>query len=173
MFSGGANGADLFWGVVAKEVGHKIIHYSFKGHKPLSSLEETVVLNQDELNLGDTALVEANKTIKRTFPAKSEHTNNLLRRNYWQIRESDALYGVGFIDNGEVKGGTAWAIVMYVNRKHNDNVYFLNQIDGKWYQFIDGWNVIENPPKPSGKWTGVGTRDLYEDSQQKIINLFN
>ena len=81
VYSGGATGSDIFWGAIAKHVGHTVVHYSFNGHKCLAMPEDTIILNQQQLNIADPFLIQANIIMKRKFPTKTLHTNNLDRKS--------------------------------------------------------------------------------------------
>ena len=47
-FSGGARGADHAWGLMAEDQGHRVIHFSFKGHKTSISRHSTKCLGRRE-----------------------------------------------------------------------------------------------------------------------------
>ena len=83
--SGGAEGSDLRWGTVAKAIGHGVIHFSFAGHRTLAAADELVILTAAQLAEADQYCHRANQTLKRHFPAKSAHINNLLRRDWYQV----------------------------------------------------------------------------------------
>lgn len=181
-YSGGAEGADTLFGKLAEEAGHFVIHYSFAGHK--NRVGNVKILDDAALRVADPYLKQANKVLKRTFPTKSEHTNNLLRRNFWQIFETDCVYAVAGIDpNGNVYGGTAWAVTMAILL--NRPVYVFDQEKGVW--FIDSsfqnsvihWETLEEatsaktPRKPSGSYTGIGSRNLNAKGIQAIERLYD
>lgn len=175
-YSGGAKGADEAWGVAAARHGHEVIHYSFNGHSPKHSNWKKE-LSSDELKAADPFVKRANKSMRRTFPTNSEFVNNLLRRNYYQIRETEALYAVGTIERGSVAGGTAWAVQMYIDvctdRYEPAVIYFFDQPTNRWLMWVqDEWMEIEKPPIPSGKWTGIGSRELAANGAQAIKEVF-
>src|SRR5574343_314486 len=92
--SGGAKGADLQWGMTAGYAGHTVFHFSFANHRSLAPSDEVVVLSHEQLVLADEYLLKANETLKRHFPPKNDFATNLLRRNWYQVRDSDAVYAV-------------------------------------------------------------------------------
>ena len=168
--SGGADGADLQWGLQAGKAGHGVIHWSFQGHRTQAPEQEVVRLTEEQLKRADEALKRANRTLKRSWPSKHDITNNLLRRNYYQIKDTQALYAVSDLswDKG-VSGGTAWATQMYMDRflidgepMENCQLYLLNKATLRWYSWYDGkWDLmISRPPRPKGLWTGIGSRDI-------------
>lgn len=145
MLSGGAEGADTVFGKAAEKAGHQVVHWSFPKHK--SKLKSNLVqLTEDHLVSVDPYIIRANKSIIRKFPTNSNYTNNLLRRNYYQVRWSESVYAVSkFDDNSKsllkVDGGTAWACQMYADRFLYDRedwsickMYLYDMISNEWYQ---------------------------------------
>lgn len=174
--SGGASGADLEWGMCAAKRGHGVTHFSFEGAKTSANRAHLYVLSEEQLAAADVHCHRANLSLRRKFPAKSLHTTNLLRRDWYQVYPAQSFYGVstlqlkhneritaGEIVQGEVKGGTAWATQMFIDK--HDGVacpcYLFDQFAGYWFKWEGvGWLRINEPPRPEGAWTGVGSRDL-------------
>jgi len=171
-FSGGAQGADTLWGDLALNAGHKLIHYIFNGHK--STCPYTKILTQQELDFADKFLNYANKTLNRHFPTKSLFVNNLLRRNFYQVRNSTSVYAIARISNGLVEGGTAWAVQMFIDKNKGASCpcYVYCQTANKWYRWTEEW-VECVPPRPQGAWTGIGSRDLTAQGIAAAQELFN
>lgn len=179
--SGGADGADLQWGLQAGKAGHGVIHWSFSGHRSQAPEQELVRLTQEQLELADTAVARANISLKRRWPSSSIFTNNLLRRNWYQVKDTQSLYAVAeFSWDKGVSGGTAWAVQMYLDRFLIDGepmeqckVYVLDKNSLHWHTW-DGtkWtNMLSRPPKPSGLWTGIGSRELSALARVEIRKL--
>lgn len=171
--SGGAEGADLQWGMCAGKIGHDVIHWSFQGHSSRAPSKEIVQLTQEQLNEADPLLEKTAKRIKR-YTGYNLYIKNLLRRNYYQIRDTNSLYAVGkFKDNG-IDGGTAWAIGMFLElcedglQKDQTKLYFFEQNIQKWFGWDNGWKEIQIPIRPSGIWTGIGTRALNDIGKAEI-----
>jgi len=171
--SGGADGADLQWGMNAGKLGHHVIHWSFRGHRSQAPEQEVVQLTQDQLNAADDAIRRANKRVNRSFPSKSDTTNNLLRRNWYQVRDTQSVYAVSELTMGKhgpyVSGGTAWAVQMYLDRFIYDgedwntcNCWLYDKNTKRWYRWeTDHWEIqISRPLTPKGLWTGIGSRDI-------------
>lgn len=173
-YSGGAIGADKAWGEIAEHFNHKVIHYVFKEHRSLC--DNLIVLSDEDLNLADKYLQKANKVLLRKFPSKNKFTNSLLRRNYYQIKDSDTCYAIASIENNKVSGGTAWATTMFIQNRTGE-CYVLNQEDNNWYKFDRNSNlflIMESlPPAPHGKWTGIGSRKITDKSIDRICELFD
>ena len=174
-YSGGAVGADKAWGEIAIANKHRLIHYVFKNHHG-SNGPHAVVLEKDQLYRADPHLAAANKILKRSWPAHSDFVSNLLRRNYFQIRDTEAVYAVAGIDGNTVFGGTAWAVEMFKNiNPSSENIFVFDESANLWYRWR-GYNwSVENKydiPRPSGKWTGIGSRELGKKGSMAIGELF-
>lgn len=164
MFSGGSVGADIEWASVATKNGHSVIHYlptntrSTNGYSKIDG--ELRILTAHESLQGHQFVMKANQVLRRTYPSKSKHTNDLLRRSFWQIAKSDSLYAVGVIKKvpypdspsriAQIQGSPAWAVQMmidkytellYSNVPQNRNtvwpipVFFFDQDQEKWLQY--------------------------------------
>lgn len=181
-FSGGAIGADTAWCDAAIIAGHQVINYSFQKHKTDAPSHTLYRLSEAELAEADEHLKVANKTLKRYLPFHKPWIINLLRRNYYQIRDTHSVYAVSKIDKkGLVEGGSAWAVYMFVDKlkyegKQLDDcpIYVYSQVTRTWMQLEeDGWFALDKqPPTPHGLWTGIGTRDLTDDGALAIKSIF-
>lgn len=177
MLSGGAEGADTEWGEIASLHGHEVIHFSFDNHKTVCPNGQIIRLPYNHLLIADPWLKQAKSHLHRLYPAKSKYVNNLLRRNYYQVKETDAVYAIGTFQshNYLVDGGTAWATTMYC-LIHNKPFYFFHQDRNKWFEMdINGSPIeIRMPPRPEeGVWTGIGTRNINLNGRMAIDYLFN
>lgn len=171
--SGGAIGADTHWGIEAQAHGHSVIHLSFKGHKADTSSGEIITLTHEQLLQADDHLARANKSLRRKWPVSNYHVACLLRRNYFQVAWSDSLYGVSHFDlNGQVDGGTAWAVQMMIDLHPGAPVYVFDQNLKQWFQWKGRWMPIACPPTPSGAYAGVGSRKLKETGREAISALY-
>jgi len=171
--SGGAKGADLQWGMCAGKAGHQVIHWSFDGHRTNAPEAEVVRIPAETLAMADEYLEVANKTLKRHLSYNKPWIINLLRRNYFQVGNSQSCYAVSGIKNGMVEGGTAWATQMYLDlHKDKPECYVFCQITNQWHAYVDSqWVVIDAPPSPSGVWAGIGSRDLTKAGKDAIRKL--
>lgn len=162
--SGGAEGADLQWGMVAGSAGHGVIHWTFAGHRSRAPSSEIAVLSPEQLAEADEHCKRASKTLRRWFPPKSPFVRNLLRRNWYQVAYSGSCYAVASIVDGQVSGGTAWATQMFIDRHEGAACpcYVFDQAEGYWvvWDGPQGWKRIHEPPTPSGIYAGVGSREL-------------
>jgi hypothetical protein len=160
--SGGAPGADMLWGTAAKANGHGVIHFSFPDHDTLAPHDEVVCLSQTLLEQADEYCRKANQKLHRHFPPRSRKVRNLLRRNWYQVETAGSCYAISSFKDGQVAGGTAWAVTMFL-MKHDFAacpVYVFDQEAGYWFQWDGAWQRIYQPPKPCGIYAGIGTRKL-------------
>lgn len=173
--SGGAEGADLQWGMCAGMAGHSVFHYSFFGHRSNAPDAETIVLTESQLNESQESVKKAavwlSKHPPKKFPAKQ-----LIARNFFQVRETERVYAITDIVDGIPTGGTAWAIGMYLLRTdlETKECYVYDQTQSQWFSYSDTvWVPIDSPPEPHGIWAGIGTRDLKKNGKDAIRSLLN
>ncbi len=175
--SGGAEGADLQFGMCAGMAGHGVIHWSFDPHAARSNApkQEIVILTTAQLEEADAALAVAAKRIKRNPYPKNIFVRNLLRRNWYQVRDAERVYAVSSIDEkGMVAGGTAWATAMFMDRFQGAcEVYVYDQLISAWLTW-DGfhWMVVD-PPKPHGVYAGIGSRKLETNGKEAVRTLLD
>lgn len=183
--SGGADGADLQWGMTAGQAGHMVVHWSFSGHRSKAPVAEVVVLTPEQLEAADEACKAASGGIARWFPPKSLFVRNLLRRNWYQVKDAERVYAVATLEtdrapfNGIVSGGTAWATQMFIDRfgGRRCECYVYDQKTEAWYQWAGlsgetNWELLpDGPPKPYGVWAGIGSRDLLTCGKEAIRKL--
>lgn len=172
--SGGADGSDLAWGKIALENGHGLIHYSFPGHMSRARMSDTVMLSHEDLVIADPYLKRANETLKRSTGIG--YVRKLLQRNWHQVKDAASVYAVAVLDEdrGGVKGGTAWAVQMFIDRHPPGKlpVYVLDPSAREWHEWALGWRRIDRPPIPVGNWAGIGTRNLDPESRAMMEAVF-
>jgi hypothetical protein len=162
--SGAARGADALWGERATRSGHAVVHWSFEGHRRHVPERDVVILSDERLESAEPFLESAAAALGRPWPPATMHAQQLLRRNYFQILWSDAIYTIADRDaRGGIKGGTAWAVQMFIARFEGRpcRAFLFDQTAGLWNSWEgDGWAPIVRPPLPAGIWAGIGTRNL-------------
>lgn len=174
--SGGAEGADLQWGMTAGMAGHQVIHWSFTGHRTTAPKVEVVTLTAEQLQAADGPCKRASAGVKRWFPPKSLYVQNLLRRNWYQVGDAERVYAVAGIVDGIVTGGTAWATQMFIDRFNGGECecYVFDMLSDGWYQWTgEAWTPIDTPPEPHGVWAGIGSRELQPNGKNAIRTLLN
>lgn len=160
--SGGARGSDIAWGDNARAAGHRVIHLSYAGHKTAAPRNETVLLTEEQLHAADDRIRLANMTLRRTLTFDKPWLINPIRRNWYQVRKAGSLYAVSTFERGNVKGGTGWAVQMFIDLRDGKPcpAYVFDQIHGGWHVWDGRWERIDLPPVPEGTYAGIGARDL-------------
>lgn len=173
--SGGATGADLQWGLCSGLAGYGVLHWSFRGHRSAAPKQEIVRLTEALLEAADPYCLQANQTLKRTYPPASRYVQNLLRRDYYQVAWSESLYAVATLADGLVQGGTGWAVQLFLDRHQGEAcaAYVFCQRQGYWFawQGRAGWQRIYSPPRPQGIFAGIGSRALDSIGKLAIRTL--
>jgi hypothetical protein len=173
-FSGGARGADLAWGALARRLKHRVMHFSFAGHRTQARQPERVILFPSQLRAADPHLVEASRALDRLFPPRGAYALHLLQRDWHQVKDSERLYAVAsFAVDGAIAGGTAWAVAMFLARYGGKPcaAFLYDQAGAAWLQWRGAWETIATPPPPFGRWTGIGARDLNAAGAAAIARL--
>ena len=184
LYSGGAQGADTVFSMCAESVGHYRVHFSFHGHK--CDIAGKVILHEVQLETYTEELKKAAKTLGKSYASKApehprfKYIRNLLARNAWQVfgdeesGPSEALYAVALLNKARtnVEGGTGWAVAL-ATRQTEIPVYVFDLKSSSWYTWVeDQFHPTEEPPKPSGVYTGVGSRKLTDAGIEAIGKLY-
>ena len=85
---------DAAWGAAASSRGHRVTHFSFAGHQTMVPKRQVVVLREADLAGADRYCEQANRTLQRTYPPKSQRVRNLLRRNWFAVHPATSCYAV-------------------------------------------------------------------------------
>lgn len=176
--SGGCAGADMMWETVGKEYGVLTISYSFPGHKHGGSYP--YIMNEDELAEGWDAAKRADQTLKRNlkdlseFGMRHEYVKKLLERNWFQVKNSEAIYAVGMFEKSwkTVKGGTGWAVQMALD--NYKPVYLYDQTSRLWwmYTYADSkFDRMYTIPRLTKNFAGIGTRGLNNAGAEAIKEI--
>jgi len=173
--SGGAQGADMEWENQGWMNNVLTIAYSFQGHSHYS--QNPCILSDDDLDEGFAHVVIAAKTLKRPLDRLAPYVKKLLARNWFQVKNSTAIYAVGQFASNEldiVDGGTGWAVQMAVN--NGKSVWLFDQPTEDWYLREPGEKrfqlVHEYTPKLTEDFAGIGTRDLNSAGRKAITAVY-
>lgn len=198
LYTGGATGADKEWIDSAHKKGHHIKIYRFDGviHTRIENIEPNsnmptsiiTIENKDHEHDRIAAIQIASEHMKVPVPSDN-YTKNLINRDYYLIKEPTSLYAIGtFCTKGRLRinGHTAWIVEMFVDKCIYSSVkdgevtqlpvYFMCQDVGRWYQLCYenmhfNWMHIKKPEEPSGKYIGVGSRELSMNGKLEIMYL--
>lgn len=171
--TGGADGADLQWGMCAGARGDMVVHWSFDGHRTRSPVSERAVLTPTQLAEANPALQIAAAQLNRRYPPANNYTRRLLQRNWFQVRDAGSLYAIAPLKPSGIEGGTAWAVAMFLNRFSYSAcpAYLFDLVSLAWRQW-DGKNWIESKvPSPDGVWAGIGSRMLTPAGKAAIRSI--
>lgn len=198
LVSGGAEGSDRLWTSLGEKFGILGINYSFKEHQATAERAPgyTQTLRESELEEANKHVLKANESLKRPIGDVKPYVYNLFRRNWFQVKNADAVYAVGPITrtpdslsslprnhkdystdvmskqhllNRSVKGGTGWAIQMAVDNAKP--VYVYDTPTKTWNTFdysANRFRTIKEPPKPPRKWAGIGSRFQEEGGEAPL-----
>ena len=178
MHSGGASGADTAWAEAADRLKIKTTAHSFEGHEKMGkasgfvgerpTLETRSNLTEEQLEIADEFLKKAAKSLGRPFNPKANYVN-LLRRNYYQLKDSEAIIAIGQILPGgtKVSGGTGWAVQMGIDK--GIPVYVFDQKVKLWAVWNGSkFEKLSGLPPKFKEFAGVGTRELNDDGLKAI-----
>ncbi len=165
--SGGAKGSDSVWGELGEEFGVKSNHYYVEGNK---TPKGNVAISKQEALKADKALKKANESLGRTFPTSNDYVNNLLRRNFNQVDNADAVYAITEIKGNKPQGGTGWAVQMAVDM--GKPVFVYSQEKGQWMSLTNGKWAATDTPVLTNNFAGIGTREITEKGKQAIRDVY-
>lgn len=170
--SGGCPGSDIMWETEGLKYGVKTISYSFWNHNQIGKNRK--ILTVEELKEGFQHVLKANETLKRRPETQPQYVQNLLNRNWFQVKNSEALFAIGkFANKRIVDGGTGWAVQMAIDE--GKPVFVFDQKENIWKKFsydCDEFGQLYVIPKLTVNFAGVGTRDINENGRNAIIEIY-
>lgn len=169
--SGGCPGSDMKWENEGNKYGVKTIAYSFGGHKQEGKNRE--ILSTEQLNEGFQNVLIANKAIKRYPQGQARYIQNLLSRNWYQVKNAEAVFAVGkFTSRKLVSGGTGWAVQMSIDNQKP--TYVFDQEKNNWNKFnyvLGEFEVLDYIPTLTENFAGVGTREINDNGVLAIEKI--
>lgn len=173
--SGGCPGSDMEWETQSSTYNVRTIAYSFPKHTQYG--QNPKVLTESELNEGWEQVKLCEKPLKR--PLRNIQYNTyvkyLLCRNWFQVKNSEAIYAIGRFADEEhklVDGGTGWAVQMAVNNKKP--IFFFDQPTISWYEYNYTFGVFQKIfyiPVLTSNFAGIGTRQIDEHGKAAISEI--
>lgn len=182
--SGGAVGADTVFEETAAEWGVKTRAYSYK--TKYHNSPNKVEISKEDYDEGVDRIGKANRRLGRNGIARYM---NLLARNWSQVKYSSQVFAIGtIIDPGAkdekgyknkwsgqiVSGGTGYAVMMGV--MEGKDVYVFDQTVCAWHRWSEiseKFVRVEPPVITSTDFAGIGTRNLSEQGEVAIKDLFD
>jgi len=172
--SGGCPGSDMAWENEGYKYGVKTIAYSFYNH--VQESKNPKVLTIEELKEGFEHVLTANETLKRNPSGQYQYVKNLLSRNWFQVKNSDAIFAIGsFQSNKIVNGGTGWAVQMAIDYDKPVFIFDQHPMGGGWFRYmpIVGFESCRGEiPTLTENFAGIGTRDLNDNGKNAIQNVY-
>ena len=167
--SGGDEGGQRLINQIADEYGIGIINYTFKGHEGIAKESPGLdyKLKPRELDEAAVHVRKADETLNRLSGTQGEYKQNLIRKTWFQIKNSDTVYGVGEIETksdlshlnkASVKRAPGWGVQMAIDNNKKVHVFdtatnHWNTYDPRVRRFVPTEGNM--PKKPTRKWAFV------------------
>jgi hypothetical protein len=173
LFSGGAQGAEMEFGINAERFGIEEVNFTFDGHNIVRK-RGLHVLNHEELKNGDVSLEYVSRLMNRRY-TDNVTIRKILQSIWYQINHGREVFVIGEImDDKTVKGGTGWGAEF--SKICNKPLHVFDQQKNSWFS----WDKLEWVERKKGDepvitqvhFTGTGTRLLEENGKKAIQALF-
>ena len=170
LLSGGAEGAEAFFGQCAERWGLMELNFSFDGRTPKRT-RGLVRLTAEELAEGAVSAVYVEAHMHRKYP-NTPLFQKTLQSIWHQVNTSQEVFTVGVIlEDDTVKGGTGWAAELA--RVWHKPVHVFDLERRGWFLWNgSGWEAEPDPVIQSRRFTGTGTRFLADHGREAIEALF-
>lgn len=168
--SGGAIGADSAWAKSGERYGFETIAHSFPDHKSRSGTK--VDYDDVQLQANDPFIKEISQKINRPFPPRTKFAADLIRRNYYQVSNGEAVVAIGYLTSTGVKGGTGWAVEY--GKKLGKPVYVFDQKSGRWFvPKGENWELIDFDDIPVyTNFAAVGSAKEFTEAGELAIDSY-
>jgi hypothetical protein len=169
--TGGAHGADYIFENESIKNGFEVLAYSFDNHNTKSN--NRVILSKKQLDEGFEHIKIANKRLNRKINNLPSYIKNLISRDWYQVKMSDAIFAVGMIVDNNVGGGTGYAVACAID--NNKPVYVFDQMYNNWFYYDyedEQFQIYEGVPKLTKNFAGIGTRNINDKGTYAILELF-
>ena len=172
LFSGGAPGAESWFGECAAGHGIEEVNFTFDGHQ-IARHRGVRVLNHEELLGGDVSLEYVSRLMNRRY-SDAPTLRKILQTLWYQVNSGQEIYVVGVIlDDGHVRGGTGWGAEFA--KLCNKPLFVFDQEKDAWFEWSgrDWKNRDGDTPRITHPhFTGTGTRAIGENGKRAIEELF-
>ncbi|MBU1170837.1 MAG: hypothetical protein KKD44_14845 [Proteobacteria bacterium] len=170
FFSGGLKGAEKTFGENAEKFGVAETTITFKGHE-LAREKNVLVLNDKELTLGDVSMEIVSKRMGRRY-AQADKIRKVFQVIFHMVNKGLQVFAVGWIqDDKTVKGGTGWGVELA--KFFNRPVSVFDQTSNKWFTWSDSEWKEDVPVISFDTFCGTGTRNLSDQGEKAIEDLFS
>ncbi len=169
LFTGGAVGAEAWFGECAEKWGVAERNFSFEGHEQ-ARIANRVVLDEAELSKGGVSLVYVANRLHRSWKHRPA-LRKVLQVLWHVVSNADQVFVIGAIQpDGTVHGGTGWSVELA--RRWNKRVWVFDQPHEGWFSWQNGAWVQGEPVIESSNFAGTGTRFLTEAGKAAVSGLF-
>lgn len=170
LFSGGAAGAESYFGETAERYGLQEVNYSFEGHQ-IERTRGVRVLTTEELALKDVSLTYVSKIMNRQY-TRAPLFRKVLQSICWQVSSGQEIFVVGgILPDNTAKGGTGWGAEFA--KICNKPLWLFDQEKDGWYRWErEAWTVDPAPVITATRFTATGTRFLENNGKTAIETLF-
>ena len=173
LFSGGAAGAEAFFGECAERHGIEEVNFTFDGHQIVRH-RGVRVLNHEELLAGDVSLEYVSRLMDRRY-SNAPTLRKILQTLWYQVNYGQEIYVVGTIlENQTVRGGTGWGAEF--SKLCNKPLWVFDQDRDSWFRWSgSAWTPATGDAAPTithPHFTGTGTRNLLDNGRKAITELF-
>jgi hypothetical protein len=171
LHSGGAIGADITWEIIGRRFGlREFNHYFIDGYKTPKG-NASIKMTDELQKVIDADLIKANKSLRRSYPTRNAYVNNLLRRNWFQVANSDSVFAISRIESNQDSGGTGWAVQMAIEK--GIDVFVFCQLTRKWFKYSSRFWIECETPVLTINFAGIGTREIDEYGIRAIEDVYN
>ena len=171
LYSGGAKGAEAFFGQLAEKHGLDEVNYSFEGHA-IERTRGVRYLTGDELARKDVSITYVSNIMNRTY-SRAPIFRKVLQTVCWQVSSGMEIFVVGeILGDKTVKGGTGWG-AEYA-KICNKPLFVFDQVRDSWFMWVEGdWKDVQAPVISRKHFTGTGTRFLEAAGKKALEDLFS
>ena len=160
--SGGAVGADYEWDRLGVKYGVVSRHYWHGKRTPYGNVE----ISEADFEEGRQHVLKANETLHR----RPEKYMNLLSRDWCQVKYSEAVFAIGHLYRGVVRGGTGWAVQMAIDE--GKPVWLFDQGLDQWFHYKEGEWISCDVPVLTRNFSGIGSREIKECGIRAIAEVY-
>ena len=170
LLSGGAPGAESYFGLCAERWGLMELNFSFAS-RSVERPRGLVILNDAELEQGGVSTRYLETHMHRRYPDTPEF-RRILQSIWHQVNTAEEVFCIGqILPDKTVKGGTGWAVELAVH--FDKRVHVFDQERKQWSRW-DGedWGHVQPPSILHRRFAGTGTRYLSDNGRAAIEALY-
>ena len=169
IYSGGLKGAETLFGECAQKYGINEVNFSFKGHKCARGKNITL-LSDEELKKGNISMEIVSARMGRRY-AQADKIRKVFQMIFHMVNKGYQVFAIGWIQPDKtVKGGTGWGVELA--KFFNRSVSIFDQETNQWYSWVENDWKQEEPVISHKTFCGTGTRNLSEEGQKAIEDLY-